>query len=189
MTSKARNLATLLNNSGLVPLASKVAGVLPDANAPSGSVIQVVQVVKTDAFSTSTVAPNWTDITGLSLNITPSSSSSRILVLATCSLGNNTNVFTYLRLMRDNTPLFLGNAASGRVQPSAMFYMTNDGTIGTATINFVDTPATTSQLTYKLQLASGSSGPVFLNISSRDGAFTSYDTRQASSLIAMEIAA
>jgi hypothetical protein len=37
--SNTRNLAGLLNSSGLVSLPTKVAGVLPDANAPSGSVI------------------------------------------------------------------------------------------------------------------------------------------------------
>ena len=43
-----------------------------------GHVIQVVQVVKTDTYSMT--AASWTDITGYSVSITPSSSSNKVLI-------------------------------------------------------------------------------------------------------------
>jgi hypothetical protein len=82
----ARNLASLLNGSGLVSLTSKVTGSLPndniaamaaskltgqvpDANAPSGSVIQIVAAQKTNRFVTT--SDSYVDVTDLSATITP----------------------------------------------------------------------------------------------------------------------
>ena len=67
----------------------KVNSIVPVGGLPSGAnggLIQVVNVVKQDTFS-STTAGSWTDITGLSLSITPSLNSSKILV-ATCIYGH-----------------------------------------------------------------------------------------------------
>ena len=54
---------------------------LPDSAMSSGSIIQVVSTTKTDTFSTS--SSSFTDITGLSVSITPASSSNKILILLT----------------------------------------------------------------------------------------------------------
>ena len=48
---------------------------LPDSAMASGSIIQVVSTTKTDTFSTS--SSSFTDITGLSVSITPASSSNK----------------------------------------------------------------------------------------------------------------
>lgn len=86
--TKARDLARLSpNSSGLLPnanieavAASKLTGQLPDANAPSGSVIQVVNVA-TSAWSYTGSTSTYTEMSSsLRGSITPSSSSSRIIV-------------------------------------------------------------------------------------------------------------
>lgn len=83
--SLARYLANLLNSSGQVPdaklvalTASKLSGQVPDANAPSGSVIQVVSSTITGMQDISSIS--YVDVSGMSVSITPSSTSSKILI-------------------------------------------------------------------------------------------------------------
>jgi hypothetical protein len=92
----ARNIARLIpNGSGLLPnanieavAASKLTGQVPDANAPSGSVLQVVQGNTSTEVNTS--GTSYVD-TGLSASITPSSASSKILVLVSQNFGVKRN--------------------------------------------------------------------------------------------------
>ena len=70
-------MTIVLNGSVGIP-ASSLSGVIPDANAPSGSVIQVVSSNLTSTVSTSSSS---FVTTGLSASITPLSSSSKILVI------------------------------------------------------------------------------------------------------------
>ncbi len=55
-----------------------------DAGLPAGAVLQVVQTTKTDTFSTTSTS--FTDITGMTVNITPSSTSNKVLVLVHCPI-------------------------------------------------------------------------------------------------------
>jgi hypothetical protein len=83
----ARNIARLIpNGSGLLPnanieavAATKLTGTVPDANAPSGSVIQVVNANATGSFSTS--SGSFVHATNHSLSITTSVANSRIILL------------------------------------------------------------------------------------------------------------
>jgi len=76
--SNTRNLAGLLNSSGNVPLPTKVAGVLPAANAPSGSVIQVQNVYHTSASQLTSSGALHELTTSLRIAFTPVSASSTI---------------------------------------------------------------------------------------------------------------
>ena len=117
----------------------------------SGSILQVVQTVKTDTFSSTTIN-TWIDITGISASITPSSTTSKILVM--CSVFGSSQSNGFVRLVRgSSTPLCVGDAAGVRVQVSTgSFYTYGDGNItSTQPITFLDSPATTSATTYKLQ--------------------------------------
>jgi hypothetical protein len=151
--SNTRNLAGLLNSSGLVPLPTKVAGVLPDANAPSGSVIQVVQFESTSSFSTTSTS--FTDATGFSATITPSSATSKILVLLSAFTSNtSTSQYTWARLLRG------GNV----VIPDMVTvdYATFMGNGRFITGSKLDSPNTTSPVTYQIQIKteSGSSARI-----------------------------
>ena len=74
---------------------------LPDSAMASGSILQVVSTTKTDHF-TSTSA-SQTEITGLNVSITPSSSSNKILLLVNINFGAATNGYIGFNLKRDST--------------------------------------------------------------------------------------
>lgn len=128
-----------------------VSGTILTTTSPkAGNVIQVVSTTKTDAFS-STTASAWTDITGMSASITPTSSSSKILIMV--QLYGSSRYNGYGRLVRGTTPIFIGDAAGSRPQASVgSFYNYADNNIVTTQpIIGLDSPSTTSSTTYKVQ--------------------------------------
>jgi hypothetical protein len=171
-------------NLGTEPLT----GSLPDANAPSGSVIQVVQFVKTDVFSSTTI--NTFLNCGLEASITPTSSSSRILVLAHLSVGHNisTNNMAY-RLVKNGSAIYVGDASGSEARVSSAGFLGANDVVNNGSAIFVDSPATTSSTTYGVQLyaGAGGSGTIYLNRAVNSGSV--FHTRGASSITLMEIAA
>jgi hypothetical protein len=161
------------------------------ALAGSGGVLQVVTANKFDTFSVS--SQTFTDITGLSASITPTSASSRILVVASVAIGASVD-FAYIRLLRDSTVIDVGDAAGSRPRVTGAFgnYTTAPGTnysMSQVPVSFVDSPATTSPVTYKFQLRSGaSSAIVYINRTSEDRDTANYEWRTPSNIILMEIA-
>lgn len=160
---------------------------------PAGSVVQVVSTEKSNVASTSS-QPNsgWVD-SGLSVTITPASTSSKIVVSASVMLGTDANSFAYMRVVRDSTPIFIGDASSNRVPVSGVYYeVDNQGFMGTTGVSGIDEPATTSSVTYKIQLASSGGTTVYMNRSSRDATDSispgNYDPRGSSQITVMEIA-
>ena len=124
----------------------------------SGGILQVVSTTKTDTFTSSSAG--FTDITGLSASITPSSASSKIYCVATvngASTTGNDSSRAMVRLLRDATAIAVGDANGSRTQMS--FNLSTRGTnsgkiLMNGTVNFLDSPATTSATTYKMQVAS-----------------------------------
>jgi hypothetical protein len=169
--------------------ATKLTGTVPDANAPSGSVVQVVSTTKTDTFSTGTTEA-WVDISGLSVTITPSSSSNKVLVTwDVCFSGNNGAVGYFLRLVRNSTAISIGNAAGNRTRATAGISPSNVDSYGggSSSVSFLDSPSSTSATTYKVQLwqISGTQS-IFINNSWNDG--DAFDrARWVSAITAMEI--
>jgi hypothetical protein len=122
--------------------------------ATAGKVLQVVQTVKTDTFVSGTTSA-WFDITGMSVAITPASASNKVLVSwSLCYGGNAGAVGYYVRLVRNSTAIALGNAAGSRLQVTQAITPSNVDSFGGATsaVTFLDSPATTSATTYKIQL-------------------------------------
>jgi hypothetical protein len=168
--------------------ASKLTGQVPDANAPSGSVIQVVSATKTDTQTFSgTGSLVWVDLSGLSVSITPTSASNKILIIAnviwTCE--NSSGV----RLVRNSTGICVGDSAGSRTQASSVqYYTSNTYNMMTAPIMHLDNPSTTSATTYKLQGYSAQSATFKVNRANTDSDNFEY-IRSASSITVMEIAA
>ena len=154
-----------------------------------GGIIQVKSTTKTDAFSDSST--NFVDVTGLSVSITPTRSDSKILVLCSVNLNSNAENFAYLRLMRDSTAIFVGDASNNRARVSAMYYVggssLNEGICETRSIIHMDAPSTTSATTYKIQVQAFGGGSVHVNKTHRDSNESGYDGRFASSITAMEV--
>lgn len=177
--SLARYLANLLNSSGQVEAAklaatldlssktltypdnsvqsadiaslaaSKLSGQVPDANAPVGSVIQVVNYTYTTQVSTSSTS---FIATGMGGSITPSSASSKILVLFTVN-GYITNsaydVFTVYR----NGSVNIGGATWG----FGNLYGNSGDRFGQVSGSKLDSPATVSSVNYSVWMRVSSS--------------------------------
>ena len=123
-----------------------------EAGATGGKILQVVSTTKNDTFSTTSTS--YTDITGLSVSITPTSATSKILVLFSVNTGAsaaNTNTFV---LVRDSTEISIGAAAGSREQATVVNTVTAADFRMSASAAFLDSPATTSTTTYKLQAMS-----------------------------------
>ena len=124
------------------------------AEAGGGKIGQIVQhTTNTSATTTNTA---WTD-TGLNCNITPSATSSKVLILLTTNIAGKTTHSAGLGLMRGSTSI--GGGSSGRYADGG--YVDHwSGSSDTYTLdhnafNFLDTPNTTSQTNYKVVFASG----------------------------------
>jgi hypothetical protein len=149
-----------------------------------GKVLQVIQSVKTDTFtSTST---SFTDITGLSVSITPTSTSNKILVMVHLmghgQSGANHGLF---RLLRDSTVIYAGDTAGNR---ASCFGDSITADVNGAEANvaiYLDSPSTTSSITYKIQGVT-EAGTFYVNRTPNDGD-TIARGRTASSILVQEI--
>ena len=120
--------------------------------ATSGKILQVKQVLKTDAFSTSSTS--YVDITGLSVDITPSSSSNKVLVDFVIACGNNTGTQNRFELVRQVGGTDTAINPSQMSASTAMFYVSESSSgYGRAqcVYRFLDSPNTTSQVNYRLR--------------------------------------
>lgn len=117
-----------------------------------GTVLQVKSFQRTAYFEQGTHG-SMADC-GVSVNITPKSTSNKILILVSGTLGNDTlGNATTIHLLRDSTKIAAGSSSSTDDYNGSAFH------IGSTTyetqhfsINHLDSPATTSQITYKLQM-------------------------------------
>lgn len=146
-----------------------------------GKVLQVVSTTKTDTFSTSSTS--YTDLTGLSVSITPTSSSSKILILYSV-VGKQTTTPS-MRLVRNSTAICVADASGGLNQSTAGTFQggPDQNQVTTVSGNYLDSPATTSSTTYKVQVITDS-GTVYYNRSPND-----FNARYTSTITVMEIAA
>ena len=108
-----------------------------------GKVLQVVQTAKTDTFTTTSTS--YVDVTGLSASITPSSTSSKILILVdftNCITGQLAD----LKVIRNSTDIYIGDSAGSRSRAKQSFNRTDANNTQSDTINFLDSPSSTSFL-------------------------------------------
>ena len=156
-----------------------------------GGIIQVKQAVKTDTFSVTGTAT--ADIPGMSISITPTRADSKILLSyhLSCSVQHG-GYSGFIFLLRDSTQIFLGDAAGSRTRASSFVTSHSASDYGAYEMfdlsgQFLDSPATASAVTYKLQMRSLNSGRVFyLNRHATDSDGVG-SPRTASSLTVMEV--
>lgn len=153
-----------------------------------GHVVQIVQVVKTDAFTTSSATP--VDITGMSASISPTSSNSKVLVHVDLKWSINGHGDIYL--LKNGTKIYYGDLYG--VQSQASLHGYGSGSYGTdyglcyGGIEYLDSPATTSSVTYKLQagVPYSSSYTIAVNYLRPNENYV-YNARLASTITLMEI--
>ena len=158
-----------------------------------GKILQVVQVVKSDAYS-ATATNTWTDITGMSASITPSSTSNKVLVYSTFQVTcSGPYAALFVNLVRNSTALFLGDVAGSRSLGTLSLVddVNQTNRIGVSTKNFLflDSPASTSSVTYKLQHRDFNVDSTIYVNRSQDDTDDSSHPRTASNIILMEVAA
>ena len=120
-----------------------------------GGIIQIKQTIKKDQFTTANTTSNYTDLTGLNVTITPTRSDSKILI--ECSIYNsNANAVNFFRVLRGSTFIEQpsGTSSSGaNWNAHAFAYYNADNWQDSTAIEILDSPATTSATTYKIQMA------------------------------------
>jgi len=129
---------------------TQLTGTIAKARLPTGSILQVVTA--TISGEQSTTSSSFVDA-GLSLSITPTSATSKIFVLYTGSAGTDDTGECYLTLVRNSTNL--GNGTQGFMR--LWFSTSNDYHFGGFSMSYLDSPATTSATTYKVQFRNGAS--------------------------------
>jgi len=150
-----------------------------------GGVVQVKSAFKDDTFTMASAT--FTDITGLTVSITPTSSSNKVLCIATStmcqSVGTNNG---FVRLARGGTGIGVGAAAGSRI-PSAGDVIATNALFGyPVSVSFLDSPATTSATTYSLQVANNGSATIYVNRSQTDTNSSSF-SRYSSTITVLEV--
>ena len=160
-----------------------------EAAAAGGKVLQVQHTSLTVAtFSTSTTTA--VDITGMTVDIQPSATTSKILLMSTVNFNmSDTNVFCGFTALRDSTAIDngIGTGVGSRIACAAWGSDFNNQTMSNVQMTFLDEPSSTSTITYKLQVDIDG-GVFYLNRSTTDSDNTSFG-RTISTLTAMEIGA
>jgi hypothetical protein len=152
---------------------------IPKAALPTGSVLQVISTTKTDTFSTT--ATSFTDVTGLSVSITPTSSTSKVLIFCTIPCSHGAQAIARFNIVRGSTNI-CQPASSQNLSSSKTAYYYNGDLGAAADIHYLDSPATTSATTYKIQCCTNGS-TMFV------GQRNSGDMAMPSTITVMEIAA
>ena len=152
----------------------------------SGGIVQVVQAEQTAASAISNPGGTFVDLSGMSVTITPTSTSSRIFIHAQINITGRKDVnVMHGRLLRDSTVIHLGDADGSKNRTFAEGQPVPDGSSGQIMCLFVDSPATTDPLIYKIQVTSNNI--IFFNRAAHSENDNNTGSRTASSIIAMEI--
>ena len=152
----------------------------------AGGVVQVVQTEQTAASSISNPGGTFVDLSGMSVTITPTSTSSRIFIHAQINItGREATNVMHGRLDRNGTIIHLGDADGSKNRSFAEGQPVPDGSSGQIMCLFVDSPATTDPLIYKIQVTSNNI--IFFNRAAHSENDNNTGSRTASSIIAMEI--
>ena len=159
-----------------------------------GGVVQTKSTHKADTFTTTSTS--FTDLTGLNVTITPTSSSNKILILVNVTFGGNTNLYAFGRLVRtisggSATAIGIGNASGNRSRASFPLHNLDVGNAvyhsKESSFMFLDSPNTTTSTEYQVQCFTHSSGSsLFINRPQNDDN-SNYIGRYTSNITAMEV--
>jgi len=159
------------------------------ASGVGGKVLQVVSTIKTDTFSTTTtIASGGALVTGLSATITPLSTSSKILILCTLHTdGTATVTQAYAWLARGSTKIGAGDNSGSRIGVGTRGYYGDNNVSNALSMNYLDSPSTTSSTTYNVYVGTQGSGTVVVNRTINDTNNAGDGARTASTITLMEI--
>ena len=144
---------------------------LPGAIA-TGQVLQIVTTHKTTYFETT--SSSFVDVTGASVAITPSATSSKVLFIIQGTYGKYENGNFHLNVLRDSTDIMTNVVDPEHPNQNYDYYFGN---------HIIDTPSSTSELTYKIQVKTDGAGTTAINSRASSPA-----NRGTTTLTVMEIA-
>lgn len=168
----------------------KVDSIVPSsglASGSSGGIVQIKSVTKTDTFSVTSTS--YTDVTDLTLSITPQSTSNKILVSYNLTCGTEDSGYQWgIRLMRGTTQIFVGDTAGNRDRVSN-FVRNNGSDLHTVypSGQHLDSPNTSNSVTYKLQVKAYTSGRALHINKVHNDSDDAAVGRSASSITVMEV--
>jgi hypothetical protein len=128
----------------------------------TSAVVQVKSTTKDDTFTSASTS--YVDVTGVSVSITPTSASNNVLVVLTLNACNDVGTSALnFRLDRGGTAIGIGASAGSRDRVSGNVNVSNTASMAARTIVYLDSPATTSATTYKLQARNTGAGTLYVN--------------------------
>jgi hypothetical protein len=169
------------------------AGSASAVQASSGRVLQVVSTIKQDTFSMS--GASFVEITGLTASITPTTSSNKVLVQVSLGrVGPNIGVGATVafQLFRNSTVIGAGTPSGSQLASSFVATSSTNGNYssGGFAFQFLDSPSSTSSITYSVKMLAESSTTAYINRSYTGGTgSTTYESASSSTITVMEIAA
>tara|TARA_Y100000361_G_scaffold129498_1_gene125008 strand:- start:170 stop:703 length:534 start_codon:yes stop_codon:yes gene_type:complete len=167
--------------------------IVPRDGLPSGSAGGIIQVKSTTMTTTATYSISgmtWTEVSGLTTTITPIRSDSKILVMANIGgISSNGEYQRYgMALRRNSQNIGVNSDGANHTRANWTYYGRNFGNTPDtfAVFNHLDSPATTSAVSYKVMITTEGSYTLYINRSVTDSSSSSV-FRCASSLTLMEI--
>jgi hypothetical protein len=158
---------------------------LVKAAGGGGKIGQVVSVAKTD--TTTTTSTSYADISGMTVDITPTATSSKVLVQVSMNVESTNGYVSSIKLLRDSTGI-IGDAASNRDRGTFWVKAHYASTMYNQALLYLDSPSSTSALTYKLQWWVEDGGTFALNRTVADDDTTGRP-RNLSTITVMEVLA
>lgn len=156
-----------VNSNITVPTGKKLNAVDVSGIYAPGTTIQTVCTEYQGLFSTTSATP--VDVTGFSVDITPKFATSKIMVTVSIAFGFTNDAYPYALLLRNGVSISTGNTATGNQRN---VFLGGYGTNASAATywrmhqpskTLLDSPNTTSTVTYKIQLASPYVGAGHIN--------------------------
>ena len=184
--------ASTTGNAALeMTVPSAASGTLDSLNR-AGNILQVVNVFSnTHMTSTST---SYVDLTGITATITPASSSNKILIVCNIALSKQDN-HSFLGIMLRNGSTISGSGgvaedAHGNQEAGTWWNVRNSNSCANpSVIHYLDSPATTSAVTYKAQGKTSNATKAFSLNKTNGGANYSYSSPTFSSITLWEVVA
>ena len=173
----------------------RVDKIVPVDGVPSGGgggIIQVVNAIKTDTFSTGANMQTKETITGLTATITPKFSTSKILVIMSLLVGASGDTTIAGTIERGSTPIGIHDARGSRTRNTfGCGILATSGTWQSHSVShtILDSPATTSATTYSVKIGGNGSATIYINREGRDSDSATDTTVGSSTLTLMEISA
>jgi len=184
--------STTGNNAFELTVPGTASGTILTSNSSLGKILQIQSTVLTGAQSTTSAT--YTDITGFSVNITPSATSSKILVQVAMRVSG-VDEEAYLQMIRSvgGTNTAIGNGTGGNHASftQLLCWSSGNGYYDYHDVPFLilDSPNTTSAITYKLQWRRQQSSTLYLGRTGYSATSSNYSGCSSNTIIVMEVAA